>query len=210
MRLVLTRELVVHTAVEIVERRGADGLSMRAVGEELGVTAMAVYRHVDSRESLIAGVAEYVMATMDVPESADGTDWKDEARILMRAFRGIAREYPRSLALVLETGTAIPVGLRAFERALSLCAEAGLDGPVSVRVVRALMAWTLGSQMRARPERAEGDPADVARGLGAACFPYVVALPDESAAHGSDADFEFGLELFLTAVEMMCEDRADG
>src|SRR6266568_2365946 len=95
MRVVLNRDLIVHTAVQLVERDGPDGLSMRAVGLELGVTAMAMYRHVPSKDALIEGIAEYVMATLDLPEDETG-DWKSGARDLIHAFRAIAEEYPRS------------------------------------------------------------------------------------------------------------------
>ncbi len=210
MRVVLTRELIVHTAVELVEREGPGALSMRAVGEALGVSAMAMYRHVDGKDALIEAIAEYVMAALDVPEGEDGDpgDWKDEARSLVRAFRAVAQEYPRSLALVLESGAGIPVGLRAIERGLSLCARAGLDGPVSVHVVRSLMAYVLGSQLREAGmgrmlAREAGNPVEAVRALGAGRFPHVVSLPGELVEHGSDADFEFGLELFLSAVELM-------
>jgi AcrR family transcriptional regulator len=180
LRVVLTRELIVHAAVELVERAGARALSMRAVGAELGVSAMAMYRHVPSKDALIEGIAEYVMAGLDVSEDPT-TDWKAGARALMRAFRAIAQEYPRSLALVVASRIAIPVGLRAIERALGLCAEAGLDGPTSVHVTRAMMAYALGSQLR---EATQGQ------------------LPDRQDG-GPDADFEFGLELFLSAIESM-------
>src|SRR5215472_3947102 len=109
LRVVLTRELV--------ERAGARALSMRAVGAELGVSGMAIYRHVPSKDALIEAIAGYVMAGLDVPEEP-ATDWKAGARALMRAFRAIAQEYPRSLALILASRIAIPVGLRAIERAL--------------------------------------------------------------------------------------------
>jgi AcrR family transcriptional regulator len=147
LRVVLTRELIVHAAVQLVEREGARALSMRAVAVELGVSAMAMYRHVPSKDALIEGIAEYVMAGLDVPEDP-ATDWKAGARALMHAFRATAEEYPRSLALVVASRIAIPVGLRAIERALSLCADAGLDGPTSVHVTRAMMAYALGSQLR--------------------------------------------------------------
>ncbi|GAA0959727.1 TetR/AcrR family transcriptional regulator [Actinocorallia libanotica] len=206
-RVVLTRELIVHTAVELVERSGHDALSMRAVGEELGVSAMAMYRHVASRDELVAGIAEYVMETLDVPEEEAG-DWREGARSLMRSFRATAREYPRSLALALECRTGIPVALKAIERALSLCARAGLDEATSVHVMRSLMAYALGTQLREAGmgrllARQEEDPADTVRSLEPARFPHVVALPDELVDHGSDADFEFGLELFLSSVELM-------
>lgn len=206
LRVVLTRELIVHAAVELVEREGARALSMRAVGAELGVSAMAMYRHVPSKDALIEGIAEYVMAGLDVPEYP-AADWKAGARALMRAFRAIAQEYPRSLALIVASRIAIPVGLRAIEQALCLSADAGLDGPTSVHVTRAMMAYALGSQLReatlSRPARQDDDPANVRTRLSRAA-----QRPAGPAGHGADADFEFGLELFLSAIESMGQQAA--
>lgn len=204
LRVVLTRELIVHAAVELVEREGARALSMRAVGAELGVSAMAMYRHVPSKGALIEGIAEYVMTGLDVPEDP-ATDWKAGARALMRAFRAIAQEYPRSLALVVASRIAIPVGLRAIERALSLCADAGLDGPTSVHVTRAMMAYALGSQLREATQgrRQDGEDDDHAATVATLSAGSVASLPAGPAEHRPDADFEFGLELFLSAIESM-------
>ncbi|MFC5749006.1 TetR/AcrR family transcriptional regulator C-terminal domain-containing protein [Actinomadura rugatobispora] len=212
MRIVLNRELIVHTAVGLVERQGPKALSMRAVAGELGVTAMAMYKHVPNREALVRGIAEYVMATLDLPAATAPGDWRAGARDLTLAFRRTAAEYPRSLALVLASKAEIPVGLRAVERALALCADAGLDGRTAVHAVRVLMAYTLGTQLREagmsrllgeRPgapdadlDAAPDDPETVA-------FAHMVTLPADLADPRSDADFEFGLELFLSAIEGM-------
>ena len=211
MRVVLSRDLIVHTAVGLIEREGAKALSMRAVGAELGVSAMAMYNHVPDREALVRGIAEYVMSSMDLPEERPD-DWRAGARDLVRAFRRTAQEYPRCMALVVANKTGIPVGLRVVERALTVCAQAGLDDVTSVRVMRSLMAYVLGSQLReeelARLQRRKGGGlADDLRGLDAEAFPHVVALPGELAEHGSDASFEFGLELFLSSVEELAAGR---
>ncbi|WP_433475160.1 TetR/AcrR family transcriptional regulator [Spirillospora sp. CA-142024] len=212
MRVVLNRDLIVHTAVGLVEREGAKALSMRAVGAELGVTAMAMYNHVPDKEALVRGIAEYVMGSMDLPEERPG-DWREGARDLVRAFRRTAQEYPRCMALVVANRTGIPVGLRVIERALVICAQAGLDTVTSVHVLRSLMAYVLGSQLReagmSRLQRQKpGDLADDLRSLDAERFPHVVALPCELSEHGSDASFEFGLELFLSSVEVMAARRS--
>ncbi|XVQ14876.1 TetR/AcrR family transcriptional regulator C-terminal domain-containing protein [Spirillospora sp. CA-255316] len=207
MRIVLNRDLIVHTAVGLVERRGPKALSMRAVAGELGVTAMAMYKHVPNKEALVRGIAEYVMTTLDLPEDSPG-DWRAGARDLARAFRSTANEYPRSLALVLANKAEIPVGLRAVERALALCADAGLDGRTSVHAVRVLIAYTLGTQLReAGMSRLLGErPGDPGADLGdpdTAAFAHLVTLPADLADPRSDADFEFGLELFLSAIASM-------
>ena len=47
------RQTLVEAALRVARRVGLDALSMRMVAEELGVSAMAAYRHVPNRETLI-------------------------------------------------------------------------------------------------------------------------------------------------------------
>ena len=52
-RVPVSRDRVVRVATAIVDARGVDALSMRGLATELGVTAMALYRHVGSRDELL-------------------------------------------------------------------------------------------------------------------------------------------------------------
>ena len=210
-RGVLNRDLIVRTAVDLVERRGPEALSMRTVAGELGVTAMAMYKHFPNRAALLRGIAEYVMGTLELPPETPG-DWRAGARALALAFRRTAKRYPRSLALVLANKAEIPVGMRAVERALSLCAEAGLEGRAAVHAVRVLTAYTLGTQLReagmSRLLKERSDGAGAPRpDPDTAAFARMVTLPVDTRDPDSDTDFEFGLELFLSAIAAM-GDRA--
>src|SRR4029434_4773606 len=57
----LGRELILREAVHFIDQRGQDRLTMRRLGAELGVEAMALYRYVPGREQLLDGVVDYVM-----------------------------------------------------------------------------------------------------------------------------------------------------
>ena len=52
----LTRRLILGTAIELMDHEGAQGLTMRQLGEALGVEAMSLYHHVNGREDLLEGV----------------------------------------------------------------------------------------------------------------------------------------------------------
>ena len=60
-RTPLTRERVLQAAVELADRDGIENLSMRKLGQELGVDAMALYRHVRGKDDLLDGVVEVVI-----------------------------------------------------------------------------------------------------------------------------------------------------
>jgi len=57
----LTRELVLAQAVDYIDRHGLRALTMRRLAGELGVEAMALYRYVPSRETLLDAVVETVV-----------------------------------------------------------------------------------------------------------------------------------------------------
>ena len=52
----LTREAVLRRALEVVDREGLDALTMRRLGVELGVEAMAFYHHFGSKQGLLEGI----------------------------------------------------------------------------------------------------------------------------------------------------------
>jgi AcrR family transcriptional regulator len=56
MKAPLTPEGVVDAAVRMVERDGAQNLTMRKLAAELGVTVNSIYWHVGSREALLDAV----------------------------------------------------------------------------------------------------------------------------------------------------------
>ena len=59
----LSRDRIVEAAMAAADRDGLDGLSMRRLGQQLGVDPMALYRHVRDKEDLLAGIREAVIAS---------------------------------------------------------------------------------------------------------------------------------------------------
>ena len=53
-----TKESILEAARDVYLTRGLSGLSMRAVAREVGVSATALYRHFDSKESMMAAVCD--------------------------------------------------------------------------------------------------------------------------------------------------------
>ncbi|WP_106400962.1 TetR/AcrR family transcriptional regulator [Actinocorallia populi] len=205
----LTRESIVRAAITLIERDGAGALSMRKVAAELGVGTMSLYNHVPDRETLLEEVARTVLAGLDLPEdeAGPGQDWKLNARAMIGAFRGVARAYPRSMHLLLTSRLDLEFSWRAAERALGLLAAAGFDGETSVRALRALMSYAIGSQMMENgalktpdqtPEAAfQTVQADPGR------FPHVTALAPQLMQPDPEADFETGLEMLLSGLDRL-------
>ena len=76
-RMPLTRERVLEAGLRIADEEGLDALTMRRLGQELGVQAMSLYNHVANKEDLRHGIVEIVMHEIEVPS---GPDWKAALR----------------------------------------------------------------------------------------------------------------------------------
>ena len=85
----LTREAIVEAAYRMIDREGVRAFTMRALGAELGVSAMAFYAHFSSREEVLAAVLERFMGTMDT-DPVPGERWDDTMR---RTMTSIHREF---------------------------------------------------------------------------------------------------------------------
>jgi AcrR family transcriptional regulator len=203
----LSRARIIDAAIALVERHGEEALSMRAVAAELGVAVMSLYNHVPNKAALLDGIARRVMSGLVLDEDTDA-DWKTQARTLIRAFRRVAREYPASMNLIVTHSVELPFGIRPIERALAITDLAGFDGATSVKVMRAILAYALGAQLRETDmvkmlDYLPPDPAAAFAELDPEEFPHVTALAKELTAHDPESDFEFGLELFISAIDAL-------
>jgi len=132
----LTRARVVARARASIEAQGIDGLSLRAVARDLGVTAPALYAHVNSKNDLVAAVAtQYFDELVDRFEAVDTTDPIIGIRALARAYVDHALASPSLFHLLFRyppasTGVDVPgvaafaPATRAFEVALATTARA--------------------------------------------------------------------------------------
>src|SRR5580692_4513391 len=106
----ITRELVLATALELIDRDGADALSMRRLAAALDRDPMFLYRHAASKAALFDGVVETVLAQLHV-ESAD-PDWVGQLRAVARDYRVLALAHPNVVPLLVTRPLATPLALR--------------------------------------------------------------------------------------------------
>lgn len=139
----LTRQKVVAAALRLVDRDGLDGLTMRALGRELGVDPMAVYYHVPNKAALLDGLVEAVWSEMDIPESS-GQPWQAELEQIARAMRDALRRHPNALpVLATRANTSVP-GLRVTDRTLGVLLGAGFPPAEALEFVNAAGEFLMG------------------------------------------------------------------
>lgn len=151
MRAPLTRDLVVRTARATVEHEGVEGLSLRGLARELGVTAPALYAYVQDKQDLLAALAtERFERLVERFDAIDETDPLERIRALSRAYVDHAIEAPALFHLMLRYPPrpvagmeAFPPATRAFEEAAEATAAAIRAGQLAVddAAVASLTMW---------------------------------------------------------------------
>ena len=89
----LTRERVIHTAIEIADREGLSAMSMRGVAAQLGVAAMSPYRFVDSKESLILLMTDTAYGEIPPPPKT-AMNWREQLTLSARALWDLYTKHP--------------------------------------------------------------------------------------------------------------------
>jgi AcrR family transcriptional regulator len=138
----IDRDAVLSASLELADERGLDGLTMQAVADRLGVTPMALYRHVANKADLLDGVVERLLGEI-VPPDAE-LPWDDQLVGIGQAVRAIARRHPAVFPLLLQLPASTPAAKRARERVYAVLEDAGVPDAQVARVERILSTIVLG------------------------------------------------------------------
>ncbi|MFD0330871.1 TetR/AcrR family transcriptional regulator C-terminal domain-containing protein [Streptacidiphilus monticola] len=126
----LSRGRVLDAALQLVDRTGLKGLTMRALGEELQVEAMTLYHYVPNKDALLDGLVEQVFAAaapaLDHTDTTQGApDWRAALRGYATALRTGLLRHPAVLPLAASRPAATPAALDDVEASLRMLTAAG-------------------------------------------------------------------------------------
>jgi AcrR family transcriptional regulator len=212
----LTREAIVEAALDLLEREGMAGLSMRKLAHELGTGAATLYWHVGDKEQLLSLMLDRIVGEIELP-APDEVDWRERVKEMARsARRGLSS---RRDAAQLSMGR-IPAGphsLPVLERNLAVLAAAGLPARVIAYAVDMFALYVGGfayeESLRVPPLGDEGaSPEQLSeyfRSLPADQFPNLVRLADDLTAGDTEDRFEFAIELLVRGLIAMADESGE-
>lgn len=206
-RTPLTRERVLQGAVDLADRGGIAALSMRKLGQELGVDAMALYRHVRSKDDILDGIVERLVAEIDT--SHPGENWQAALREQAMSARRVMLRHPWARRIFEERGTSGPATIAYIETVLAIVRGGGFSIDLAHHTLHVLGSRIFGfnqdffedSGREPSPEEAQLQ----ARAL--AGYPHVFELAQAASHEGvlgrcdDDVEFAFGLDLILEGLE---------
>jgi len=208
----LSRERIARAALELSDREGVEGLSMRRLALELGVTPMALYVHFRNKDDLIDAVVDLAARELTLP--SERGPWKRQLGLLMAEIRRGVERHPAALRVRLARPLMSPGVMRGTELGLRILLRAGFSRADAVSAWRALFSYTLGFASFSS-ETLTPDARRHARTALAALpeeeFPALSASASEAvAAMGGEEQFEFGLGCLLAGLEARYLPRRPG
>src|SRR3984893_17741578 len=208
-RMPLSRERVLPAAVAFADESGIGSLSMRKLGDALGVEAMSLYNHVANKDELLNGMVDLVFSEIDLP--VGGADWSTAMRERAQSARLALGHHPWAIALMSTRTSPGPATLRHHDAVIGSLRAAGFSVALTAHAFSALDSYIYGFALQEATlpfGDTEEETAEVARTMmalvPAAEYPHLSELSVEhllQPGYDYGIEFDFGLDLILDGLE---------
>ncbi|MGW7522143.1 TetR/AcrR family transcriptional regulator [Streptomyces sp. NPDC054783] len=206
--VMLSEELIVETALRLIEEHGADALSVRRLGRALGADPSSLYRYFRHTDDLMLAIADELIGRTLRTWRPTG-DWAADLRDLGLRMHAGALAHPRAAMLSSHRVTGRAHEVQAVESILGVLRSAGFPDQEAVRIYhafvdQALAFGALDSAGTALPRAAREAEAEVWRStygrLPAETHPHIAATAPHLVATMRSSSYPAALELLLAAA----------
>jgi AcrR family transcriptional regulator len=205
-RNTLNPDLIVRTALDLMEAKGFHAFSLRGLAGELGVGPMALYTYFRNKDDLYDAIRDHLMAL--VPDVPQDLPWPDQVRSVCRGLRALMLQHPCLTQLLALRPLSGQETARVAEGLLGVLRASGLEPLAAARTHTTLFTYVLGAttwEIQMASERLDPDAWRRLRtsmeSLSAHQFPTVVELaPELARTSGGDEQFDYGLDLLLAGL----------
>ena len=207
-RAPLSRDQVLRAAVALADEGGIGALSMRKLGQVLGVEAMSLYNHVAGKGDLLDGMIDVVFSEIGLPAGDGG--WKPAMRRRAISAREVLSRHRWAIGLMESRRSPGPATLRHHDAVLGRLRGAGFPIELTAHAYSLLDSYIYGFALQeaslpfGTPEETAQVTREIAGQMPAGQYPHLAEL---AAAHVLQpgyqygSEFEIGLDLILDALE---------
>ena len=209
-RPALTRDRVLRAAITLADRDGIESLSMRKLGQELGVEAMSLYNHVRNKVDLLDGMVDVVFSEIDLP--ASGVDWRIAMRTRAISARQALLRHPWAIGLMESRATPGPATLRHHDAVLGSLRTAGFSIDMAAHAYSILDGYIYGftlTELTLPFSNSQGAAGvaeiagNILEGFRPDEYPHLAEMAVDRArkpGYNYGDEFEFGLDLILDGI----------
>ncbi|MDQ0578377.1 TetR/AcrR family transcriptional regulator [Streptomyces rishiriensis] len=205
--VVLSKDLIVETALRLIGEHGHEALSVRRLGAVLDCDPSALYRYFRNTDDLLLAIADRIIG--DAMEGfTPGPDWAASLREMALRVRAGYLAHPRAAAMASYRVTRRDNEIRAVETGVGLLLSAGFEPARAVRLYLAFIDTVLGhaamdaASLALPAHQREADQqawTEVYRTVNPEAYPALTAVRDELHAM-ADSSFEEAVDLLLAAL----------
>ncbi len=195
----------------LTDKGGLDSLSMRQLGQELGVEAMSLYNHVDSKDDILTGILAMVLDEISLPPR--DAHWKAAVRETAISAHDVFLMHPWACGLMLSATRVMPARLRWMDAVLGTLRAAGFSALLTHHAYHALDShitgftlWLVNLDLPTDDDNVKDLAQSFMREHSIPQYPHLVehielhASPDDL---DDVREFEFGLDLILDGIERL-------
>jgi AcrR family transcriptional regulator len=203
----LSRDRVLRAAVALADEGGIGALSMRRLGEALGVEAMSLYNHIAGKDDLLNGMIDLVFGEIDLP-ACEG-DWKSAMRQRAISAREVLGRHRWAIGLMESRASPGPATLQHHDAVLGCLRAGGFSLEMTAHAYALLDSYIYGFALQEAslpfetPEETSKVAQDIFGQFTADQYPYLTELtvnhvlqPGYSFGH----EFQIGLDLILDGL----------
>ena len=206
-RAPLSRERVLQSAMALADEAGIESLTMRRLGEELGVGPMALYRHIANKDDLVDAMVDVVFGEIGLPSLS--TDWRTAMRDRAIAVRDALVRHRWATGMLESRMSPGPANLQHHDAVIGCLRAAGFDIGMAAHAYSLLDSYIYG--FAATQKNLPFTPDDVGemaqsmlQPFAAGAYPHLTEmLTDHIMRPGYDYadEFEYGLDVILDGLE---------
>jgi AcrR family transcriptional regulator len=207
-RVSLSKQRVLQEAIKYADKHGIESLSMRKLGQLLGVEAMSLYNHVANKDEILDGIVDVVASEFGVPSV--GGDWKTAMRQRAISAHQVLMRHPWATMLIVSRANTGPVILHYVDATIGCLVEAGFSYEMADHAWNAIDSYVYGfTLMKLNFPFAPEEYAEVAKAylpqIPADQYPFLNGLSQEVIAgrYNGLHNLEFGLDLILDGLDRL-------
>ncbi len=203
----LSTDLIVGAARELVDAEGLAAVSTRRLAAELGVSGPSLYNHFRTKDEILEAVADSVSAQVDLSMfDHAGRDWRTALHDWAVSYRAALRDHPNIVPVLARGPGRRPAALRLADAVYGAMVRAGWP-PAQATSIGALMRYfVMGSALGSFA----GGFVDDAGAYDPADYPHLgqAHLLAEQQEKIDERAFEAGLTALLDGLAQQYEQLA--
>lgn len=194
----ISRRGALEAALRIIDEKGLEGLSIRVLGDELGINGTSLYHHFRNKEEMVVGAAQLALADV-APPPTEGVDWRVWLSEVARRYRDVLVAHPALISVIVNNRNT-RVGTPAFNESAERLVEQGVPSAAVLPMLDAIEQFVVGSALHSAGSLIDPEFVDPSSN-------ELLAKLRRDAGLSSDEIFGFVVDSIIEGVERAVADQ---